>query len=504
MEIGSLFDNLALGLSVAATMQNLLWCLAGAVIGTAVGVLPGVGPVATMALLLPVTYALPADGALIMLAGIYYGAQYGGSTTAILVNLPGESSSVVTTLDGYQMARQGRAGPALAIAALGSFFAGCVATIAIAAAAPPLTRLAQQFAPADYFSLMLLGLVFSIVLARGSVIKAFGMVFLGMLLGLVGTDVNTGNERFTFGISELFDGLGFVPLAMGVFGIAEIIANLTNRERRDLVSSKVENLWPTKEDFRRSRAPILRGTVLGGLLGLLPGGGAVLGSFSSYTLEKWLSKTPEKFGTGMIEGVAGPESANNAAAQTSFIPMLTLGIPSNAVMAMMIGGMMIHGIIPGPQVMEQKPGLFWGVIVSMWFGNLMLVVLNLPMIGIWVRLLLVPYRLLAIAVLFFCCIGVYSLNNSANEVLFIAAFGLLGYLLMKLDCEPAPLLLGFLLGPMMEVYMRRAMLLSRGDPWIFLQRPLSIAFLVLAALLLLLVIVPTIRKSREVAFQDTD
>ena len=502
MELGDLFKNLALGLSVAATLQNLFYCLAGAVIGTAVGVLPGVGPVATMALLLPVTYALPADGALIMLAGIYYGAQYGGSTTAILVNLPGESSSVVTTLDGYQMARQGRAGPALAIAALGSFFAGCVATILIAAAAPPLTRIAQQFAPADYFSLMVLGLVFSIVLAHGSIIKAFGMVFLGMLLGLVGTDVNTGNERFTFGISDLFDGLGFVPLAMGVFGIAEIIANLTNPERRDLISSKISNLWPSREDFRRSRGPILRGTALGSILGLLPGGGAVLGSFSAYTLEKKISKTPEKFGTGMIEGVAGPESANNAAAQTSFIPMLTLGIPSNAVMAMMIGGMMIHGIIPGPQVMEQRPGLFWGMIVSMWFGNLMLIVLNLPMIGLWVRLLLVPYRLLAIAVLFFCCIGVYSLNNSANEVLFIAAFGLFGYVLLKLDCEPAPLLLGFLLGPMMEVYMRRAMLLSRGDPWVFLQRPLSLTFLILAGVLLLLVVLPAIRKGREAAFQE--
>jgi len=502
MALDGLLANLALGLSVAATMQNLLWCLAGAVIGTAVGVLPGVGPVATMALLLPVTYVLPAEGALIMLAGIYYGAQYGGSTTAILVNLPGESSSVVTTLDGYQMARQGRAGPALAIAAIGSFFAGCVATVLIAAAAPPLTQLAQQFAPADYFSLMVLGLVFSIVLARGSIVKAFGMVFLGMLLGLVGTDVNTGNLRFTFGISDLFDGLGFVPLAMGVFGIAEIIANMTNPERRDLVSSKVSNLWPSREDFRRSRGPILRGTALGSILGLLPGGGAVLGSFSAYTLEKKISKTPEKFGTGMIEGVAGPESANNAAAQTSFIPMLTLGIPSNAVMAMMIGGMMIHGIIPGPQVMEQRPGLFWGMIVSMWFGNLMLIILNLPMIGLWVRLLLVPYRLLAIAVLFFCCIGVYSLNNSANEVLFIAAFGLLGYLLIKLDCEPAPLLLGFILGPMMEVYMRRAMLLSRGDPWVFLQRPLSLTFLILAGIVLLLVILPAIRKSRETAFQE--
>ena len=502
MELSALFSNLALGFSVAVSLQNLIWCLAGAVIGTAIGVLPGIGPVATMALLLPATYALPADGALIMLAGIYYGAQYGGSTTAILVNLPGESSSVVTCLDGYQMARQGRAGSALAIAALGSFFAGSVATVAIAVAAPPLTKLAQQFQPADYFSLMVLGLVASIVLAHGSVIKALGMIFLGMLLGLVGTDVNTGNARYTFEIGELFDGIGFVPLTMGLFGIAEIIANLTNAERRDLVSSKVSSLWPTREDFRRSVAPVLRGTVLGGLLGILPGGGAVLASFSSYTLEKKISKTPEKFGTGMVEGVAGPESANNAAAQTSFIPMLTLGIPSNAVMAMMIGGMMMHGIAPGPQVMQQRPELFWGMIASMWIGNLMLVVLNLPLIGIWVRLLLVPYRLLSIAILFFCCIGVYSLNNSANEVLFIAVFGVLGYVLMRLGCEPAPLVMGFLLGPMMETYMRRAMLLARGDASVFIERPLSLAFLVLTGLLLLFIVLPSVGRAREVAFKE--
>ena len=502
MELSNLVDNLALGFSVAFSMQNLFWCLMGAFVGTAVGVLPGVGPSATMALLLPATYFLPAESALIMLAGIYYGSQYGGSTTSILVNLPGEAASVVTCLDGHQMARNGRAGPALAIAAIGSFFAGTVATVIIAAAAPPLTRLAQQFAPADYFSLMVLGLVFAVVLARGSVLKAVGMIFLGMLLGLVGTDVNTGNTRFTFGIDDLFDGLGFVPLAMGVFGIAEIIAYLANQERRDLVSAKVTGLMPTREDLRRSIGPVLRGTGLGSFLGILPGGGAVLASFSSYTVEKRLSKTPEKFGTGMIEGVAGPESANNAAAQTSFIPMLTLGIPSNAVMALMIGGMMIHGIIPGPQVMEQKPGLFWGMIASMWLGNLMLVVLNLPLIGIWVRMLLVPYRLLAVAIMFFCCIGVYSLNNSANEVLFICFFGVIGYILMKLDCEPAPLLLGFLLGPMMEVYMRRAMLLSRGDPFVFFQRPLSVGFLICATVLLIFIVLPNVRKAREVAFRE--
>ena len=502
MELDAVFSNLTLGFSVALSLKNLFWCFMGALIGTAIGVLPGVGPVATMALLLPVTYFLTPEGALIMLAGIYYGAQYGGSTTAILVNLPGEASSVVTALDGYQMARQGRAGPALAIAAIGSFFAGTVATFAIVLAAPPLTKLAQQFAPADYFSLMLLGLTLAVVMASGSVLKALAMIFLGMLLGLIGTDVNTGNTRFTFGIGDLFDGIGFVIVAMGVFGIAEIIKNLANIERRDLLSSKIDGLMPTRDDFRRSSGPIVRGTLLGGMLGILPGGGATLGSFASYALEKKLSSTPEKFGQGMIEGVAGPESANNAAAQTSFIPMLTLGIPSNAVMAMMIGGMMIHGIVPGPQVMEQKPGLFWGMIASMWLGNAMLIILNLPLIGLWVKMLLVPSRLLSIAILFFCCIGVYSLNNLWSEVLFMAFFSVLGYLFVKFGCEPAPLLLGYLLGPLMEVYMRRAMLLSRGDPLIFFQRPLSLAFLIIATVALILVLLPNFRRVREEAFQE--
>jgi TctA family transporter len=496
------FSNLALGFSVAFSPLNLFWCFMGAFIGTAIGVLPGVGPVATMALLLPVTYLLTPEGALIMLAGIYYGAQYGGSTTAILVNLPGEASSVVTALDGYAMARAGRAGPALAICAIGSFIAGCFATILIVIAAPPLTKVAQQFAPADYFSLMVLGLTLAVVMASGSIVKAVGMIFLGMLLGLIGTDVNTGNTRFTFGISDLFDGIGFVIVAMGLFGIGEIVKNLGDPERRDLVSSKVEGLMPTKDDLKRSAAPIARGTILGSLLGILPGGGAVLASFSSYSLEKRLSSTPERFGKGMIEGVAGPESANNAAAQTSFIPMLTLGIPSNAVMAMMIGGMMIHGIVPGPQVMEQKPGLFWGMIVSMWLGNAMLLILNLPLIGMWVKMLLVPYRLLAVAIFFFCAIGVYSLNNLYSELFFMALFGVLGYAFIRLGCEPAPLLLGYLLGPLMEVYMRRAMLLSRGDPMVFLQRPLSLAFLVIAVAVLVMVLLPSIRKTREEAFQE--
>ena len=502
MELSQLADNLALGLSVAGSFQNLFWCFVGAVVGTAVGVLPGLGPVATLALLLPVTYYLPAEGALIMLAGIYYGSQYGGSTTAILVNLPGESSSVVTCLDGYQMALQGRAGPALAIAAIGSFFAGTVATILIAVAAPPLTTLAQSFGPADYCSLMVFGLVTAIVMAQGSVLKAVSMIFFGLLLGIVGTDVNTGNLRYDFGIGILFDGINFVPIAMGVFGINEIMANLTSKDRRDVISSKISGLMPTWQDLKDSAGAILRGTALGSLLGILPGGGALLSSFASYSLEKKLSKTPEKFGTGMIQGVAGPESANNAGAQTSFIPMLTLGIPSNAVMAMMVGGMMIHGIIPGPQVMTDKPGLFWGMIVSMWIGNAMLIVFNLPMVGVWVKLLTVPYRLLAVAILFFCCIGVYSVNNSAQEVLLITGFGVLGYMLIKMGCEPAPMLLGFILGPMMETYLRRAMLLSRGDPMVFLQRPLSLGFLIAAAVLLIIIMLPHVRSVREKAFVE--
>jgi putative tricarboxylic transport membrane protein len=502
MELADFANHLAIGFSVAFSLQNIFWCLVGALVGTAIGVLPGVGPVATIALLLPVTYHLPPESAMIMLAGIYYGAQYGGSTTAILVNLPGESSAVMTCIDGYQMARQGRAGPALAIAALGSFAAGCFATIVVAAAAPPLTRFAQKFAAADYFSLMLLGLVFAIVLARGSIIKAVGMIFLGMLLGLVGTDVNSGNTRYTFDMDILFDGIGFVPLAMGVFGIAEIISNLTNVERRDLVSAKITGLFPTGADIRQSIAPVVRGSLIGSFLGILPGGGATLSSFAAYSIEKKISKTPERFGNGAIEGVAAPESANNAAAQTSFVPMLTLGIPSNAVMALMIGALMMQGIQPGPQVMEQRPDLVWGLIVSMWIGNLMLVVLNLPLIGLWVRMLLVPYRLLAVGILFFCCIGTYSINNSATEVMLISVFGAIGYLFVKLGCEPAPLLLGFILGPLMETYMRRAMLLSDGDPWVFVQRPLSVTFLILAACLLVIVLAPNVRKKREVAFQE--
>jgi TctA family transporter len=501
MDIG-LFHNLALGFGVALTPYNLLYCLIGVMLGTLIGVLPGIGPIATIAMLLPVTFSLSPITSLIMLAGIYYGAQYGGSTSAILVNIPGESSSVVTCLDGYQMARQGRAGVALATAALGSFFAGCVSTLVVAMFAPPLAEVALKFGPSEYFSLMVLGLVSAVVLAHGSVIKAVAMVMLGLLLGLVGTDVNSGVLRFAFGISELADGIGFVTVAMGLFGIAEIIGNLEMKDEREVFTNKVTNMWPTKEDWSRMWKPILRGTFLGSALGILPGGGALLASFGAYTLEKKVSKYGHEFGKGAIEGVAAPESANNAGAQTSFIPLLTLGIPSNAVMALMIGAMMIQGIAPGPQVMTEKPDLFWGMICSMWIGNLMLVVLNLPMIGMWIKLLTVPYRILFPSILVFMAIGVYSLSNQPFDVLQMAIFGILGYIFVKLECEPAPLLLGFILGPLMEENLRRAMLLSRGDPLVFFTKPISAGFLVASIVLLIILLLPNIRKKREEAFVE--
>jgi TctA family transporter len=440
--------------------------------------------------------------ALIMLAGIYYGAQYGGSTTAILVNLPGEAASVVTCLDGYQMARRGRAGPALATAALGSFFAGCVATLVIAVAAPPLAEVALKFGPAEYFSLMVLGLVAATVLAHGSLIKAIAMVILGLLLGLIGTDVNSGVLRFTFNIPELSDGIGFVIVAMGMFGTAEIITNLEQGERREVFTGKVKNLFPTKDDFKRIWAPILRGTALGSFLGILPGGGALLASFGAYTLEKKVSNHPEEFGKGAIEGVAGPEAANNAGAQTSFIPMLTLGIPGNAVMALMIGALMIQGIAPGPQVMNEKPELFWGLIASMWIGNALLVILNLPLIGMWIKLLTVPYRYLYPSILVFMTIGVFSLSNNPWDVLIMAIFGVLGYVCVKLECEPAPMILGFILGPLMEENLRRAMLLSRGDPTVFVTKPISAGFIVASVILLVIVALPALRKKREEVFVE--
>ena len=497
-----LLDNLALGFSTAFTLQNLLYCFIGCLLGTMIGVLPGLGPIATIAMLLPATYALPPVAALIMLAGIYYGAQYGGSTTAILVNIPGESSSVVTAIDGYQMARRGRAGVALFTAGFGSFFAGCVATLVLAAFAAPLAQVAFKFGPAEYFSLMVLGLIGAVVLASGSLIKAIGMIVLGLLLGLVGTDVNSGAARYSFDIPELTDGIGFVSIAMGVFGFAEIMNNLEQKEKRETFLDKVTSLWPSKQDFKRMIPSILRGTGIGSLLGVLPGGGAPLASFAAYSLEKKTSKYSDEFGKGAIEGVAGPESANNAASQTSFIPLLTLGIPPNAVMALMVGAMTIHNIQPGPQVMTSNPALFWGLIASMWIGNLMLIILNLPLIGVWVKMLSIPYRHLYPAILVFCCIGVYTVNNNNFDVYMTAIFGIIGYLFFKLGCEAPPLLLGFVLGPMMEENFRRALLLARGDFTTFLTRPLSLGLLIAAAALVVIVLLPAVKKTREEAFVE--
>src|SRR6202158_1343633 len=498
-----LLNNLFLGLTVAVSFQNLLYALLGCMVGTLIGVLPGIGPVATIAMLLPITFHLPPTASLIMLAGIYYGAQYGGSTTSILVNLPGEASSVVTCIDGYQMARKGRAGAALSISALGSFFAGTVGTLIIVLFAEPLTRMAQKFGPADYCSLMSVGLVAAVVLANGSVAKAIAMVFLGLLFGLVGTDVNTGAQRFTFDVPELSDGIDFAPIAMGLFGIAEIVINLERRMERT-GAIKVGSLWPTREEIRRSIPAVIRGTALGSILGVLPGGGPTLGAFSAYTLEKKVSKHPEEFGKGAVEGVASPESANNAAAQTSFIPMLTLGIPPNAVMALMVGAMTIHGIVPGPQVMQKQPELVWGMIASMWVGNLMLIIITLPLVGIWVRLLRVPYRLMFPSIVIFCAIGIYSINNAPVDVILAGAFGLLGYWLIKHDFEPAPLLLGMVLGPLMEENLRRALLISRGDATVFFTRPLSAVLMATAAFLLVLELLPSLRKKRDEVFVESE
>ncbi|MEY4975865.1 MAG: hypothetical protein RIQ97_1060 [Pseudomonadota bacterium] len=503
--MNELITNLSLGFGVAFTMQNLIYAFIGCLLGTLIGVLPGVGPVATIAMLLPATYALPPVAALIMLAGIYYGAQYGGSTTAILVNLPGESSSVVTMIDGYQMARKGRAGPALAAAGLGSFFAGCVGTLILAAFAAPLTEVAFKFGPAEYFSLMVLGLIGAVVLASGSLIKAVAVIILGLLLGLVGTDVNSGVARYSFDIPELTDGIGFIAIAMGVFGYGEIISNLGKpEEEREVFADRVGGLMPSAEDFKLMIPAVLRGTTLGSALGILPGGGAVLAAFAAYTIEKKTKLKPGEvpFGKGNIRGVASPESANNAGSQTSFIPLLTLGIPPNAVMALMVGAMTIHNIQPGPQVMTSNPELFWGLIASMWIGNLMLVILNLPLIGIWIKLLTVPYKWLFPAIVLFCAIGVYTTNNNTWDVWIVGIFGIIGYCFIKLGIEAAPLLLGLILGPMMEENLRRAMLLSRGDWSVFVTRPLSATLLAMAVLLIIIVMLPSIKSKREEAFVE--
>jgi TctA family transporter len=491
-----LFQNLFFGFSVALTLQNILYCFAGCMVGTLIGVLPGIGPIATLAMLMPFTFNLPPVGSLIMLAGIYYGAQYGGSTTAILVNLPGENSSVVTCIDGYQMARSGKAGPALAIAAIGSFIAGTVCTLIVAMFGPPLAGIALKFNSPDYFSLMLMGLVVSAVLAEGDMAKALAMMFFGLLLGTVGTDVASGVKRFNFGVYELADGIGFIVYAVGVFAIGEIIANLGDPEERAVFTSKIGRLWPAKEDLKRTILPIFRGTALGSFFGILPGTGPAIASFSSYMLEKKLSADPSRFGKGAIEGVAAPEAANNADAQCKFIPMLSLGIPASGVMALMLAGLTIQGIVPGPSVMKTNPDLFWGLIASMWVGNAMLVVINLPLIGLWVSLLKVPYRVLFPAIMAFSAIGIYSVNSSTFENYLAALFGILGFVWRKLGCSPVPAILGFVLGPMMEENLRRALLVSRGDPLVFFTRPISLSFMVVTLLILIGMALPSISKRR--------
>jgi len=495
-------SGLFYGLSVAMQPGNLLYCFLGALIGTLIGVLPGLGPAATMAMLLPITFYLDPVAAIIMLTGIYYGAQYGGSTTAILINMPGENSSVIACLDGYQMAKQGRAGAALAVAALGSLFAGICATFVIALFAPPLSTMVLSFGPTEYVSLMLLGLTALIVLAQGSILRALAMIVLGLLLSTIGTDLATGESRLTFGISELYDGIEFVPIAMGLFAITEIVKNLESPEMRSIVTQKLDRLWPTREDFRRGFPASARGTALGSVLGLLPGGGSILSCFASYALEKRLSRHPEEFGKGAVEGLAGPESANNAGAQTSMIPLLTLGIPSNVVMALVAGAMMIQGITPGPQILTQHPDMFWGVVASMLIGNAMLVVINLPLIQLWVKLLKIPYGLFYPAILVFACIGVYSVANSTADLYMLIVFGVLGYLLSKWRCEATPLMLAFVLGPMIEENFRRAMQMSRGDATVFVTHPISAVLLAIAVALLAMAVLPSMRSRRDEAFKE--
>jgi putative tricarboxylic transport membrane protein len=497
-----MLSNLELGFSVALSLQNVGLCFVGCLIGTLIGVLPGVGPIATIAMLLPLTFKVDPTGSLIMLAGIYYGAQYGGSTTAILVNIPGEATSVITVLDGHQMARQGRAGVALGTAAIVSFFAGTVATLGIAALGLPLTRLALLFGPTEYFSLMAMGLAFAIVLARGSLLKAVAMIFLGILLSTVGTDIETGESRLTLDLSDLEGGIDFAVLAMGLFGFTEIVRNLETPETRDVIHRAIGRLLPGRDDFRQLWKPMVRGTTIGAILGILPGNGAVLGPFASYSVEKRIAKDPSRFGRGAIEGVAGPEAANNAGAQTAFIPLLTLGIPPNAVMALMVGAMTIHGVIPGPLIMSKSPDLFWGMVASMWVGNLMLLIINLPLIGAWVRLLKVPYRLMYPSILIFCCIGIYSVNNSPSDVVLTALFGLLGYAFYKFGFEAAPLVLGFVLGRLMEEKLRQAMIISRGDITGFVTSPVSAGLLFVGVVIVLLAVMPSIRKGRDEVFQE--
>ena len=500
--MAELVDHLLLGFSVVLSVQNILLCLVGALVGTLIGVLPGIGPLATIAILMPLTYNAEPVGSLIMLAGIYYGAQYGGSTTAILVNMPGESSSVVTALDGHAMAKQGRAGKALGIAAIGSFVAGTFATLVIAAVAIPLSRLALSFTAGNYFALMVLGLALAIVLNGGSVLKGFCMLLVGVAMALVGADPVTGEPRLTFGTDVFYDGLDVAIVAMGLFGIAEILRNLETPEARPFVGSIVGGLLPNRKDLQDSAGAIARGSLLGSIVGIIPGNGATLSSFASYVMEKRLARNPEEFGKGAIQGVAGPESANNAAAQTTFVPLLTLGLPSTATMALIGGAMTLHGVVPGPQVIERYPDLFWGVITSMWLGNLMLVIINLPLIGIWVKFLKVPYHLLFPMIVLICCLGIYSVDSQPSDVIQVAVFGVLGYLLYKLRFEPAPVLLGLVLGGILEDNLQRGLILSRGNVWLFLNEPLTLALLATAVAIVGSALLPSISRNRRVLAEE--
>jgi len=490
--------NVMLGFEVALQPANLFFCFMGVLIGTLVGVLPGLGPVAAMSLLLPTTFHLSPVSAIIMLSGIYYGAMYGGSTTSILVNIPGEAASVVTCLDGYQMARKGRAGAALGIAAFGSFIAGTLSIVGLMLLAPMLAEVALRFGPPEYFCLMLLGLVIVTFLAGSSMPKALLMAAFGLFLGLVGMDIMTATPRFTFDMYFLMDGVGLVPVVMGLFGVSEVLLNVESTIKREIFETKIKGLLPNRKDWRDSAWPIVRGSVVGFFLGILPGGGAVISSFVSYGMEKKLSRHPEKFGTGVIEGVAGPESANNAAAGGAFIPLMTLGIPANAVMAMLLGALTIYGMQPGPMLIKQHPDLFWGVVTSMYIGNIMLLVLNLPLIGIWVKILKIPYEVLFPLILLFCLIGVYSLNNNVGEIGLMLFFGGVGYFMKKFNYEAAPLVLAMVLGPMMENALRQSLIMANGSAAIFFTRPISLAVALLVLVLLILPMLPWVKKKREV------
>jgi putative tricarboxylic transport membrane protein len=490
-------QSLQYGFSIALQPENLFFCLMGSLLGTLVGVLPGIGPVGAIAILLPVTFKISATGAIIMLAGLYYGAMYGGSTTSILVNIPGEAASVITCLDGHKMALQGRAGPALGMAAFGSFIAGTLGIVGLMFFATPLSRFALKFGPQEYFSLIILGLTFVTYLSHGSMLKAVMMACFGLMMSNIGLDPITATPRITFGFMELFEGMGIAPVAMGLFGVGEVLFNLERKYSRAVIQTKIKQMFPSKLDWIASKWALTRGTVVGFLVGILPGGGPVLASFFSYGIEKRVSKEPQKFGTGAIEGVAGPESANNAAASSSFIPLLTLGIPPNPSLAVLFGAFLIHGITPGPLLLRDNPDVFWGVLSSMYVGNVMLLVLNLPLIPMWVQVLKIPAKYLYPLILMFCLIGAYSLNNNVFDVSIMIIFGVVGYLFRKFDYEGAPLVLAFVLGPMLDLNLRQALLVSDGRFVDFFTRPISGVTLGLAILLLTSSVFPFVVKKLQ-------